>query len=152
MLRMSELYPDHDEDEAQVSGEQLVLPLDIRPARLVHWYNVTRERRRNLLAKSTDRYRFVTGEFGLPTSTEIDAEKISTLADPQLRYALRFADAANAAGSINEGPGATSSYSVTVEAISDGTDSQFVRATYSGLVKDGVDTFMENLRRFELEA
>jgi len=127
--------------------EQLVLPFEVRPVRLARWLQVVRERRRLFGRAAT--YTFVTKPSGLPKTTTIDAEKIGELKDPQLRYALRFADAANAAGWQVESPGAMSGHFVNVEATDEGLDSRFVHATYTGIIKDGVDTFMENLRRFD---
>lgn len=86
-----------------------------------------------------------------PSITRMDTDKISELADSELRYALRFADAANAAGWLREGPGWFSGHAVYVMATDEDRESRLLEATYTGIVdkKTGADTFLENLQRFD---
>lgn len=117
------------------------LPLeDGREISEVWWFNVrVTEKPRWLgrygkVAISND----IEDENGLTTITRIRAEEISRIKDPDLRYALCFAAAADA----------NKDHDVTITATDEGFDSRLVSAIYSGIVTRKGDTFMESLHRF----
>jgi hypothetical protein len=77
--------------------------------------------------------------------TFIDAETISQLQDPDLRYALRLADASAAVGWTDNSQDMKSCHEVTVTAEVNGTESRLIDVTYTGISKGHHDSFMENL-------
>lgn len=118
-------------------SEQLTLPVEIRKEKEVWWLNA--EQKPSLLRflgkktlKTVYPYDSQTGNVSF---TSIDVSEISNLSDPDLRYALRFDEAARAAGQCI----------VHVAATDEGMDSRLITAWYSGDIRDGVDTFMEAL-------
>lgn len=128
---------------------QLLLPVEIRPISEVHWFNTTKElRRRRIFGKQIVSSLVIDPETSLPRTTAIKTDDTSKVQDPHLRYTLRLQDAAETAGWYEHSPGMKSGHFVSVYATDVGFDSQLTGATYSGVSKSGVDTFMENLRRF----
>ena len=80
-----------------------------------------------------------------PKSVFIDASSIGELGDPNLRYALRFADAAEALGWMHTTEFSMSGHFVTVIATDAGVESRFISAAYSGRTEQGNDTFIRDL-------
>jgi len=129
--------------------EQLALPIAARAQCEVSWFNVAETaKRRRFIGKQTVRSLLYDEDTGLASRTTIRAEDIDEVKDAKLRYALRFAAAAKAAGWEPDGFGA-GIHSVTIHATDEGLNSRLVgEPIYSGRSHDGGDTFMENLRRF----
>jgi hypothetical protein len=132
-------------------SEQLTLPIAIHPKNEVSWFNVREVEKRRLfglfgtkivkeLIQEEDRV--------WPSTTKIEVEAISKLKDPDLRYALRFKDAADQAGWQPDGAAMQSRHDVSVDATDEGMDSRFMGASYSGVGKGASDTFLLNLYRF----
>jgi hypothetical protein len=117
-------------------SEQLILPIEIRPKREVYWFQVTQEKRRKLFGERVVSKLVIDPETGMPATTVIDAADISTIQDSNLRYALRYVDAAEAIGWVQEAPGIQSMIGVGVDAQGDGVDAQFVSAQYDGHSRD----------------
>lgn len=135
---------------ATAEYEQLLLPLDVRQPRAVYWLNAVEERRREKLFGRKVVTAALILEDGTysPSKTTLDSNRISELTDPDLRYALRYADAASSAGWKVEGPGALSGHHVMVMATDEGLESRFLEASYTGIVDQETDSFLENLHRF----
>lgn len=127
-----------------VESEQLMLPVEIRPDQKVYWFNAVQSHRWGLLGR-----RAVTRVAMLdnlrPAVTEIEVKDIPNLTDPSLRYALRFAAAADAIGFVQDSAYSSHSNCVFVDATDEGMDSRFLGATYTGVVTDGKDTFLEDI-------
>lgn len=123
---------------------QLPLPYRLAPNREVHWLHGVVERRRSFSGRRVAQL-ILERDIYYPKMTFIDAEKISELKDPDLRYALRFADAANAIGWTSDGPDSKSAHDVCVIAADDGVNSKFLEASYTGVTRRGSDTFLQNL-------
>lgn len=123
-------------------SEQLSLPVEIRPRQEVSWYNAFQ--RRNWLGRVSI-VNLIEG--GTLKQSKIDVENISDLTDPNLRYALRFAAAANAVGFTYDAPNSSYSHSVSVTSTDEGLESHLLSAEYTGVVKNGIDTFMQDLHR-----
>lgn len=143
---MSETIP-YDKDLIQCDGQEM-LPIAIRPNRISRWNNEELKTKWSLLGKKVVRKLMVDRNF-YPTSTEIDSDDIDKIKDPDLRYALRFQDAAKNAGSFYHTPYASSSHFVNVYATNNGFDSKYTGSSYTGISENGVDHFMENLKRFD---
>ncbi|MFZ1360608.1 MAG: hypothetical protein WAS27_01065 [Candidatus Saccharimonadales bacterium] len=127
-----------------MQGEQLAMPLDVRVRRDVQWYVMEQEQRqrRCWFGKKVIERHIETDEWPYLAIRKMAADDISTLEDSELKNALRLQDAANANGWIDDGHGASHSQFVEVYATDNGTDSRFVRATYSGVD----DSFMNDLQ------
>jgi dipeptidyl aminopeptidase/acylaminoacyl peptidase len=113
--------------------------------------NAVQERRRERLfgrRAVTAALIFKNGTYS-PSLTTLDSDRISELRDPDLRYALRLADAASSAGWKEEGPGSLSGHHVIVLATDKGLESRFLEASYTGTVDAGTDTSLEDLHRFD---
>ena len=124
-----------------------VLPLDLTIHREVYWLHGEQVTKKRLLGLGS---RVVTElvtekETYRPEPIYIDAGEIAQLHDPNLRYALRFADAAESLGWMPTGEFSMSGHSVTVVATEAGVDSKLLSATYSGKAEEGNDTFMHDL-------
>ncbi len=133
---------------AGLESVQLMLPIAIRAPREVSWFNARQTESRRLLGKRV-LTEFIFEEPGGPVKkATIDVDSITDLNDVNLRYALRFADAARASGWQQDGPYTSSGHFVWVKATDEAADSQLLRATYSGIVRGQDDTFMDNLHRF----
>lgn len=112
----------------------------------MHWLNTILElKRHHIFGKKIVSKLVINPATSLASSTHINVDNISKQSDPQLRYALRLQSAAESAGAHNHG---SSRHAVAVDATNEGMKSQFTGATYTGIIKDGRDTFLENLRRF----
>lgn len=122
-------------------SEDQPLPVPIRPEREVSWLHGIDSRRLGWLGRKP---MMLCIESGFPERTTVKTEAISEIRDPNLRYALRFADAANAAGSIRDGEFSSHSLEVRIVATDEGTESRLLDAWYSGID----DTFMDDLRKF----
>lgn len=130
-------------------SEQLVIPFESGPMREVDWFNVVRvEKKRRFFRNKVLVDLIIDDDTCMPALSTIPSCDIDKIEDPDLRYALRFADAAEAAGWFEHSPGHKSSHFVQVNGTEGGFDSQFVWAAYTGIVNNGTDSFMENLRRF----
>lgn len=130
--------------------EQLLLPIEVRPESTVFWihaYSVAK--RRWLLGKRAATQLLLKPGSYEASMTKISVDDIENLADPNLRYALRFQHAADAAGSYYHTPYSSSGHHVMVEATDAALTSELLGAGFTGTNVDGVDTFLENLRRFE---
>lgn len=93
--------------------------------------------RSRFLRRAIFRKEFVYNDRSIqPSITRIATSEIDNLEDPDLRYALRFHEAARTVGHF-----------VTIEATSEGVSSTLVEATYSGVTGKTQDTFMQDLRR-----
>jgi hypothetical protein len=136
-------------DEAQLS-----LPFRVRAQEDVHWINgqeVPSRRRFVLFGDRILKTAMVPDyEKGLPYShTNIDVEDIENLSDPDLRYALRFQNAAQAIGSITTAKYSSEWSHVSVVATNEGVNSRLLYSEYTGIVDENKDTFMTNLRRHQ---
>jgi hypothetical protein len=132
-------------------SEQLTLPIAIRLKDEVSWFNVReveKRRRGKIFGKKIVKELILEEDRVWPTMTKIDVEAIDKLNDPDLRYALRFEDAAKQAGWQNDGPWMQSRHDVSVDATDEGLDSRFMGARYSGIGQGPEDTFLLNLYRF----
>lgn len=122
-------------------GERLpdpMLPYESGPVREVSWFKVTQtEKKRRFLRNKILTDLIIDPKTGMAASHDIQSADISKIQDPDLRYALRLADAAQAVGN----------HMVSIEATDEGVNSQFVRAEYTGTLDGGADTFMQDLRR-----
>lgn len=137
--------PSYNPDTCNDESDQLTLPLELHQRREVFWLHGEQVKRRRLLgSKTITRYIFEEYAY-MPKRTYIDAENISDLLDPDLRYALRMADAADSVGWTDCGEGMKLSHDVYVVANYAGAESRFISADYTGVVRGGRDTFMENL-------
>lgn len=125
-------------------SEQLKLDIPVRPKREVGWLCVEEVTRLKLFGKKIVT-KFVPKGPSL-TLGSIDAERISELQDPDLRYALRFADAAQEIGWKEDGECSLSKHAVFINAVGSDIESHLVSAQYTGRVLDGRDEFLENLR------
>ena len=135
--------------------EQLALPVKVRPHQEVTWFIAKEVRKKRLLGLCGHKLvtQMVTSEAdGMIERRKIDVDDIGSLKDPDLRYALRFAAAADAAGWIEESPDSYSSHYVTVDATDEGADSRLIAARYSGLGNGQESTFVQDLRRSDHEA
>lgn len=112
---------------------QLLLPLDVREKREVSWLVVDQEaKKRRLWFGNKIVTRIVEDEDGQAVFHRIDSDDIAKVKDPDLKMALRLADAAKAMGWIDSGPYTKYAHSVAIEATGEGFDSKLVNATYSG--------------------
>jgi hypothetical protein len=118
--------------------EQLLLPIEIRPQETVSWFSIIQtEKRRRFGGTKIATELAVDPKTKLAVTTEIEVSKINELTDKNLRYALRLQSAARQTGHM-----------VTVDAIEDGLDSRFIKAEYSGVSRNGTDTFMRDIQDF----
>ena len=124
--------------------EQLVLPISVGAKREVWWINGYTEVQKRFFRQKAA-IQLIT-ESGVAQTTYLDADHISALTDPELRYALRFADAAEAVGMSDDGHYGQSGHFVTVVATNEDAKSEFLYATYSGTTSRTEDTFMQSLR------
>lgn len=135
-------------------SEQLLLPIEIREPQRVSWYVVEQvEKRRFLFWKQLVTKAIWDNKPYSLAQVSLDVEDISKLKDADLRYALRFSAAAKSMGSIPDSQFSSHGNFVTVNATSgslekDFTDSRFSYATYTGVVREGIDTFLEDILRF----
>lgn len=128
--------------------EQSELPLaEGRPIEEVRWFQARQVEKRRLLGKKVIS-ELIIDEKGWAKTTSISVAEISSLKDPNLRYALRFAAAADAVGWVASSEYTSYCHDVGVYATDNGLDSQLINAHYSGIARGRTDTFMENLRRF----
>ncbi|HWT55428.1 MAG TPA: hypothetical protein VN031_00145 [Candidatus Microsaccharimonas sp.] len=132
------------------NSEQLTLPIDIREQREVWWINARQvETRSRFLGRRMLKTEFeYDGDSLLPSRTRLSVDKINDLEDPNLRYALRFQDAAEAAGWFAHGGGMSSTKIVAIDATNEGAASRLLYSTLSGYGEDKTSSFLENLRRF----
>ena len=131
-------------DAPQQIEDQLELPISVATKREVWWINgYTEVQKRFFRQKAVVK---LVIESGVAQTTYLDANHISELEDPNLRYALRFADAAEAVGMSDDGNYGKSGHFVTVVATSEDVKSKFLNATYSGITSRTEDTFMQSLR------
>jgi hypothetical protein len=79
------------------------------------------------------------------STTSIDTSEIHKLTDPDLRYALRFKDAADAVGWVRDGAYDSSCHYVSILATNEGLDSRILEASYTGVTENDSDSFMKNL-------
>lgn len=134
--------------------EQLALPIAIRPKNEVSWYNMREveiRRRGIIFGKKIVKELILEEDRIWPSTTKIDIETVDKLSDPDLRYALRFQDAAEQAGWKNDGSGMQSRHDVSVDATNEGIESRFMGAQYTGIGGGSQDTFLLNLYRFAPE-
>lgn len=123
------------------------LTYDTGPVRRVGWLVVELSVKPRKFFRDSVEVNYVTDpERNMPKWQCVDSGSIGEIADPELRYALRFADATNAAGRIDHGGGSSSWHDVVIEATE---DARLHSATYSGRMADYGDDFMENLKRFD---
>ena len=131
-------------------SEQLMLPVEIRPEETVYWFNCVERQRWSLFGRRIVRELTMDPKQAfMPATTTIKVEDIGTLQDVNLRYALRFAAAADAIGSIEKFPGYSYGHGVSVDATDEGTESRFLGAVYSGVVESGRDSFLEFIKSAE---
>lgn len=130
--------------------EQLTLPADVLSiTREVYWFAAVQfEKKRRLLANKVISQLIIDEKDQMPKAVRIDAGTIGVIKDPNLRYALRFADAAEAAGWVEDSAGCLGGHFVSTEATDEGVNSRFIGANYTGVTGRGTDTFLENLHRF----
>lgn len=144
-------FRQYDTSDYEKDPQQLKLPLAIRESREVHWLNMTETQVKKLIGYKVVHEYLRREDMFLPKSTYIDTDDIAKLNDRQLRYALRFADAANAVGPIATSEYGSTSCRAIVTAVDDGVDSRFVDCTYSGPEESSrfwgtkQDLFMQNL-------
>lgn len=124
--------------------DQLELSLEIRPYRLVSWFNAIATEKKRIFWKNRRIVRLISDESGWPQFTRFPVDNISKLEDPDLRYALRFADAAEAVGWASDGFG-QSGHRVSIDATDEGLQSKLLTANYTGVISKGTDTFLESL-------
>lgn len=118
--------------------EQLLLPYESGPVREVSWFNADRvEKKRRFLRDKVLTELVIDPETNLASRASILGGDIDKIQDPDLRYALRLYDAAQVVGC----------HFVQIEAIGSDYEANFVKADYSGVTKEGVDTFMQDLQR-----
>ncbi len=134
------------------TSEQLMLPYESGPvhSRELSWNNFEfPSQPRNSMVRFLKSH-LIGGEkkTALRTSSSIKSDDISKIVDIDLRYALRFADAAESVGFVADSE--TSSYAdvVIIEATDNGLNSKFVCATYSGIENESGDTFLNSLKTF----
>lgn len=127
--------------------KQAELSYESGPVREVSWFNVERIEKWRPFIRNKVVFNPLPDTDGniLAGFSAIQAADISKIADPDLRYALRFADAANAIGSVRDTPWSSHAHFMHVHATKDGFDSEFGHAVYSGVVDGSKDTFLENL-------
>lgn len=128
-------------------SEQLSLPLGIYSRQEVMWLIGEEVRDWRKLGKKA-----VMVMTGMPQFESIEVDKIDSMNDPALRYALRFAAAAAAMDFIQDSEFASHSHFVNITATNDGVDSRLLRQSYSGSAQGDIDTFMEDLHRFAPDA
>lgn len=124
---------------------QITLDFDHLPKREVYWLVAETEAKKRLVGHKVVSKLVLDPDTSWPTSRYIDTADISKLGDPKLRYALRFADAADAVGWIEDSPYTKSGHNVTIAATDDGAESLLLYACYTGVVNRRQDTFMESL-------
>ena len=124
---------------------QMTLDFDHLPKREVYWLVAETETKKRLVGHKVVTKLMLDPDTSWPTSKNIDSDDISELRDPKLRYALRFADAADAVGWIEDGPYTKSGHHVTIVATDNGVDSLLLYACYTGVVNKKQDTFMQSL-------
>ena len=127
--------------------EQPALELSIT-GREVRAYRAETIRQRRAFFFGKDVTRIVSLEALVFKADELDLDHVS---DPDLLYALRFADAAQSAGWTSNDRVTYSRHQVHVLATdTDEKSSELISADYSGVIdENGNDTFMENLHRFD---
>ena len=131
-------------------SEQLMLPVEIRPEETVYWFNCVERQRWSLFGRRIVRQSIMDSERAfMPAMTTIKVEDIDKLRDVNLRYALRFAAAADAIGMVQDRPGHSYGHFVSVDATDGGLDSRFLGAVYSGVVESGRDSFLEFIKSAE---
>lgn len=124
-------------------SEQLSLPLEVRKTQEVTWVAVEQVQSWRTLGRKVVRY-----VANAPNFVTINVEKINELEDPRLRYALRFAAAAQSMGVIRDDEFSSHGNSVYIHATNEGVKSQLTSQAYSGMGYRGRDLFMEDLRSF----
>jgi hypothetical protein len=120
------------------SGEQLLLPIQIRERREVYLLRaIQTERITRILRKRIVSTEYLKDKYhGGPTIFHINVDEIEKLKDPNLRYALRFVDAAEAADA----------QMVWVTATDEGLDSRLINASYGvNATRNEKDAFMADL-------
>ena len=115
---------EHDEN-------QLELSLNVLQNREVWWMHGSLEVQRKLFRTKVHINLIAEGGMGV-NRTYMDADDIAALQDPNLRYALRFADAAETSRWSNNGDSLCSGHLMSVVATNEGVDSQLLDAIYSG--------------------
>jgi hypothetical protein len=135
----------HYRDRGEVDENQLSLPIDIGTKREVHWLHGVQQTRRRLIGTRVVTHLVMNEDTYLPEITYIDTDDIAELKDPNLRYALRFADAAASVGWVRESSSSSSCHNVTVIATNEGVDSTLLSTVYTGISDSSTDTFMKNL-------
>ena len=112
---------------------------------IVSWMVVERitQRRRFGLGKEVVT-RVVEDEQGHAKFQRMDSDDIPTIKDPDLKMALRLADAAKRMGWIRDKGLSSYAHFVAIEATDEGAESKLVRAYYPG----HPDQLMADLHRF----
>lgn len=129
-------------------SEQLVLPTELESAREIFWLHAEKvEMKRRFRSSRTIVKLLMDEATGNPATSSIQAAEIPKIQDPDLRYALRLEDAANAMGWNEVTASLQTRHFVTVEATDEGFNSRLISATYSGIKRNGTDTFMRDLYR-----
>jgi hypothetical protein len=124
---------------------QPALDIVARPNRTVHWLNGVKSEERVYLFFKRVFTEPMLDELSRPQKTEIATDDIDKVQDPNLRYALRFAAAAEAVGTVPDGYGGSDAHTVNIFATDEGFNSKLISAMYTGKVVDGCDTFLERL-------
>lgn len=127
-----------------VQSEQLMLPLGVYPQREVMVQVAEEVRDWRKFGR-----RVVMVMAGQPQFEFVNVDAINDFQDPDLRYALRFAAAAVAAGSIQDSETSSHSLDVYIMATGEGIASRLLgEPWFSGTTLDGRDTFMEDIHSF----
>jgi hypothetical protein len=137
--------PTYYYDPTELDKGQLVIPVDLDMQREVHWVHGKQTKKWGLLGRRIVTNLVMQDHTYMPKVTYINASAIAELVDPDLRYSLRFADAASAVGWTEDSPGSSSAHDVWVTATDEGVESKFISASYTGIGKNANDTFMQNL-------
>lgn len=127
--------------------EQLTIPEVDQACREVWWVRGVPTEKRRWLGKKVIGHEIVRDASGyLAEIVSMRSGKIGEINDVNLRCALELADATQAVGPIIEEYGSSSHY-VEIVATSEGADSRLLHVSFSGVIEDGIDSFMENLQR-----
>ena len=125
-----------------------------QPDRSVSWFAVERAGRKHLHEllgrKVVTRFIFEKIEHGYTwrKRASVPASEISSLSDPELRYALRLQSTVNSVGwAPIVGSSAMVRHTVAVQATDEGLDSRLISAVYSGNPGDIESFLIEHARR-----